>query len=295
MYLKKAVLKAIFLPIWLVLIFVCISAVLLIYVFKEGNTDSFLSIFTYVFSFYTLTVLIAVICKKLPPTVKKLKSGVLGNKYTSRYFEDVRFKNDVNLVISFSFNLIYVAVNAVHSVRYNTNWFGIFAVYYAILAVMRFLMIVSARRKNVKRKSELIVARVCAFILFAVNLFLTGAILMILYFDKGFEYEGYLIYVAALYSFYLIISSVVDMVKFKKYNSPLMSVSKIVKFTSALVSMLTLETAMLSQFGNDMPAETQKIMIAATGGGISVIIIVLALYVIVKTTRELLDSRNSSF
>lgn len=74
-----------------------------------------------------------------------------------------------------------------------------------------------------------------------------------------------------------------------------MSVSKIVKFTSALVSMLTLETAMLSQFGNDMPSGTQKIMIAATGGGISVIIIVLALYVIVKTTRELLDSRNSSF
>ena len=98
---------------------------------------------------------------------------------------------------------------------------------------------------------------------------------------------GVLIYVAALYTFSALAVSLTGLIRFRKYKSPVLSVSRMINLTAALVSLLILETAMLSQFGGDMPLSMQNIFIAATGAGISIVIIVTALYMILKTTRML--------
>ena len=120
-----------------------------------------------------------------------------------------------------------------------------------------------------------------------VNLVLSGAVLMMVFFDKGFQYQGILIYVIALYTFYVTITAIIDMVKFRKYKSPILSTSKIIKMASALFSMLFLETAMFAQFGADTSAEVKRIMIMATGAGISVAVVSMAVYMIVQTTKEI--------
>ena len=110
---------------------------------------------------------------------------------------------------------------------------------------------------------------------------------MMVFFDKGFRYQGILIYVIALYTFYVTITAIIDMVKFRKYKSPILSTSKIIKMASALFSMLFLETAMFAQFGADTSAEVKRIMIMATGAGISVAVVSMAVYMIVHTTKEI--------
>ena len=120
-----------------------------------------------------------------------------------------------------------------------------------------------------------------------VNLALSGAVLMMLYFERGFRYQGFLIYVMALYTFYITTTAIIDMIKYRKYKSPVMSMSKIIKMASALFSMLFLETAMFAQFGGDTSPEVQRIMIIATGGGISVIVVAMSVYMIVRTTKEI--------
>ena len=52
-------------------------------------------------------------------------------------------------------------------------------------------------------------------------------------------------------------------------------------------SMLFLETAMFAQFGTDTSQEVKRIMIMATGAAISVIVISMVVYMIVKTTKEI--------
>ena len=51
--------------------------------------------------------------------------------------------------------------------------------------------------------------------------------------------------------------------------------------------MLALETAMFSQFGGDMAPENQWLMIALTGAGVSIVVIVMSVYMIVKTAQEI--------
>ena len=212
-----------------------------------------------------------------------------GNVWGNRYMTDVAFKTIFSLYRSFLMDLLYVVANTIWSIGYHTAWFGIFAFYHSILAGMRFLLLRYARHHEIgKRKTEeLKLSRWCSIILLLLNLVLTAAVLMILYQDKGFVYHGILIYVMAIYTFYSTTMAIVNLVRYRKYHSALMSMTKVISFAASLVSMLSLETAMLAQFGNDTAPEVHWILIVATGAGVAGIIVVMAGYMIVKASREL--------
>lgn len=281
--------RLLFPPLWLVIVLTVFSTVALVGVFVEGWEATPIAYIAYVVSFYTLTVICFACWKTIPGYYKSIKGKVYDNKYANRYLTDVAFKTHVNLYRSLAINLLYVAVNAISGIIYRTYWFGIFAVYYAIMAIMRFLLVRYVNRNQIGKShmGELKRSRLCAYILMTVNLALSGSILMMVSFNRGFRYQGFLIYVMAMYTFYITTTAIIDMVKYRKYNSPVMSISKIIKFASALFSMLFLETAMFSQFGGDTSPEVKRIMIMATGGGISVIVVAMAVYMIVRSTKEI--------
>ncbi|MBQ3179663.1 MAG: hypothetical protein IJB52_17755 [Clostridia bacterium] len=281
--------KLLFLPVWLILVLTVCSTAALIAVFAYGWEISPAAYAVYVLAFYTLTVLCLACWKTFPGYCRSIRGKVYDNRYASRYLTDPVFRTHVSLYISLGINLLYVAVNAVSAAVYSTAWFGIFAVYYTIMAVMRFLLLRYMHRNAIgqSRFGELKRSRLCAYILMFVNLILTGAVLMMVTFDRGFSYRGILIYVMAMYTFYITVSAVIDLFKYRKLGSPVMSVSKIIKFAQALVSMLFLETAMFAQFGGDMAPEYQRLMIMLTGGGIALIVVIMAVYVIVRSTEEI--------
>ena len=286
---KRFVKKILFPPLGIILLLVAISATALVTIFVRGLDTSPVAYISYVFAFYTLCVLCIFCYTTLPGCWKSGKDKLYANKLANRYLTDAAFKTHVNLYRSLAINLLYVAVNAISAVVFHTNWFGLFAVYYAILAIMRFLLIryVSKNKIGASRLGELQRARLCAYILLTVNLALSGAVLMMVYFHRGFDYQGILIYVMALYTFYTTTTAIMDMVKYRRYGSPIMSMSKVIKMAAALVSMLLLETAMFSQFGGEMSIENQRIMIMATGAGIAIIVVSMAIYMIGRTTKEI--------
>ena len=227
---------------------------------------------------------------------KLAKQEIRNNPFVTSYFSDVTFKTHVSLRRSLIINLIYIILNAISAIIYQTHWFAIFAIYYLILALMRFLLIRYEGHHAIGSDyiGELKRARLCAYILMTVNLALTGAVLMMLFMDRIFEYQGYLIYAVALYTFYSTTTAIIGIIKYRKYNSPIMSVSKTIHLASALVSMLFLETAMFAQFGDNTPKETQNLFIMLTGGGISIIVVVMSIYTIVHSYKELKNLKRST-
>ena len=91
----------------------------------------------------------------------------------------------------------------------------------------------------------------------------------------------------AMHTFYITAMAIKDMVKYRKYQSPVMSMSKIIQMAASLFSMLFLETAMFSQFGADTSPKLQRNMIMATGAGISVIVVTMAIYMMIRSTQEI--------
>lgn len=287
--------KLLFPPVWIIALLTVICTASLVAIFINGWEMIPLAYVSYVLSFYTLTVVCIFCWKVLPGFYKNTKSKLHENKFIDRYITDAVFKSNVGLYRSLAINLIYVVVNAVSGYIYQTYWFVIFAVYYAIIAMMRFLLVRYVIKNPIgyNHLGELKRARLCAYILMTVNLALSGAVLMMVFFDRGFQYHGFLIYVIAMYTFYITVTAVIDMVKYRKYKSPILSITKVVKMASALFSMLFLETAMFVQFGADTSPEVKRLMIMLTGAGISVAVVTMAIYMIVQTTREIKQYKHN--
>ena len=288
--------KIIFPNIFVIILFTVISTLGLVHIFMNGLEMSWIAYIVYVFSFYTLTVLVISLSIVLPKQYKFIRQKIMNNPWGNRYLTDAAFRTHVSLYMSLGINVLYTGLNVVSYFFYHSNWFLVLAIYYIILAVMRFLLVRYAHKNGIGKDcfGELKRARLCSIILLNLNFVLSGSVLMILYQNKGYKYPGILIYAMAAYTFYTTIFAVINLIKYRKYKSPVMTASKIISLSSALVSMLSLETAMFSQFGQDMSPEGQRLMIALTGAGISIAVIGMSAYMIIKTSQEMEEAEGKN-
>ena len=286
---KKLGKKLLFPPVLLMVILVIISAVALTLIFVKGMEESIPAYIVYVLAFYTLTVVTIFCAMVLPKQYSTIKQKIYDNPLGNRYMTDRAFRTGLSLSVSFLISMLYVGINLWSWYMLHSWWFMVLAVYYVIMAVMRYLLVRYVRIQKIGTDilSEWKRSRICAYILLLINLSLSGAVLMILYQHRGYDYPGMMIYVMAMYTFYALTMSIVDIVKYRKMGSPIMSTAKIVSLSAALVSMLNLETAMFAQFGTDMAQQDQNLMIMLTGAGISITVVTLSVILIVKATIEI--------
>ena len=286
---KKIGKKLLFPPIWLVVILVIVSAVALTLVFVKGMEQSIPAYIVYVLAFYTLSVVTAFCVMVLPKQYSTIKQKVYAHPLGNRFMTDRVFRTNISLSVSFVISMLYVGMNLWSWHMLQSWWFMVLAAYYVIMAVMRFLLVRYVRVQKIGTSilGEWKRSKVCAYILLLINLSLSGAVLMILYQNRGYDYPGIMIYVMAMYTFYAFTHAIVELVKYRALASPVMSTAKIVSLSGALVSMLNLETAMFAQFGADMSPENQRVFIILTGAGVSVTVVTLSVILIVNANKEI--------
>ena len=291
---KKIGKKLLFPPICLLVILVILSAVALTFVFAKGLEQTIPAYIVYVLAFYTLSTVTVYCVLVLPKQYSTIKQNIYNHPFGNRYMTDEVFRTNISLCVSFGISMLYAGINLWSWYALQSYWFMVLAVYYVIMAVMRFLLVRYVRIQKIGTSilGEWKRSRSCAYILLLINLSLSGAVLMILYQHRGYDYPGILIYVMALYTFYALTMSIVDMVKCRKMGSPVMSTAKIVSLSAAVVSLLNLETAMFAQFGADMSAEHQRIFIILTGAGVSITIVTLSVTLIGNANKEIRRIQN---
>lgn len=109
-------------------------------------------------------------------------------------------------------------------------------------------------------------------------------IILIIKQNQIITYPGYLIYIVAMYDFYLIISALVNVFKYRKKNSPILISSKCINLTVAMISMISLEVAMIYQFGSN-DSNFKLVMTSCTGLGVAIINSFMAVYMIFKSNK----------
>lgn len=287
---KRMVHHLLFPGLAVVLLSVPIAAALLIHTFLFGREDSPAAYVSYVFSAYSLTIVCAWAVKNGKSFKNSLNTAIHGVPVLHRYLTDVPFRMHVSLYLSLGLNLLYTGLKFFCGIYYRSVWFGTLAVYYFLLAVMRFLLLHHANRSafGTDLISELKRYRLCGIILLLMNTALTGVVILMVVQQEGFRYTGYLIYVMAMYAFYNIIAAVRNVVKYRKFNSPVMSAAKAISLAAALVSMLSLETAMLAQFDDGKnPEAFRQVMTGTTGGCVCLLVLGMAVWMIVQSTKRL--------
>ena len=273
---------------------VCAAAAtaLLIYAFTVAGEDSPVSYAAYAFSAYALVIL----CANAVPIFRRGRARAERNPIVRRWASEPSFRVNVSLHASLAINMLYSLLNALYGILYRSVWFGTLAAYYLFLAALRFLLVRYAHRQGfgTNLRGEWQWYRICGIILTAMTLAMAGVIILVLHEEGGFSYRGYLIFIMALYAFYTTIMGVVNLVKYRKYKSPAMSAARAVSLASALVSMLSLEVAMLAQFGGGDDARFRLIMILTTGIAVCFIVVGLGSYMIVRSTKALAETENNN-
>lgn len=268
------------------------SFVLVIYVLANGVENTAVAYVAYILSAYALIITVTGIAGIVKwfrerienhPLVKK----ALGVPLFQKYLKEVTFRTETSLYQGLFINLLYVALKFGSGVYYRSVWFVSLAFYYFLLAVMRFSLLHHVRKRKNDKALELKRYRFCGIILLLMNQALAALVVIVIKQDKGFEYSGLLIYAMAVYAFYAVIASVMSVVKFRKYESPVLSAAKVISLTAALVSMFSLETAMLAQFGGNDDAAFRRTMTSATGAGVCIIVLGMAVFMIAKSTKML--------
>ena len=151
------------------------------------------------------------------------------------------------------------------------------SVYYLALGALRAYLVVGYRRRTPARECSCY--RRTAWLLFLLNIPMGGMIVLMVRTNSGFSYPGYVIYLSALYTFYTMITSVLNLIKFRRLGSPILSAAKVLNFVAALMSILGLQTAMIARFSAHGEGY-RRMMNAITGGFVYGIVVLIAVYML---------------
>ena len=127
--------------------------------------------------------------------------------------------------------------------------------------------------------------RLSGILMLILNMPLSAIVFLMIWQNQGYDYPQTLIFAVGAYTFYTVITSVIDMIKYRKLNSPALSAAGAIRLAAALVSLLSFETAMLTQFGND--EKFRLFMMTISGTAVCVIVVGISIYMIGKAGKEI--------
>lgn len=279
--------KALLFPhIAIMLLLIPIATVFLVYSMVVLGTESVAAYISYVLASYTL----AVWCCKIPHLIAFFKTFKNENKYARKWLDDERLRVNVSLYGSLVWNTLYGIFQLWLGFVHQTFWFYSLGAYYVCLAVMRFFLVGHTRKyaPGERMRTELQKYRACGWVFLVMNLALTLIVFFMVYWNRTFLHHMITAIAMAAYTFTALTVAIVDLVKYRRYNSPVYSASKAINLAAACVSMLTLTSTMLTTFSDGtMNAITQKLMLGGVGFAVSGVVVFMAVYMIAEGTKKM--------
>ena len=284
---KKILCKIFNIPYWVKILLSVVSfAGVAIVLWQEVNNPIvylFYCFATYCTCFigYDVARLIRHINKK----VKTIKADESNTGITKKYLTDLQFKVQVGICASIVVDLLYVAFKVISGVIEKSIWLLTIGIYHFILEIVRVILFVGIIKKTKNSEVDESKYYLLTTIILTVSLLpICGIMVLVLKSNSSFVYEGYLIYISAMYTFFTVIKTLIDVIKFKKLNSLLMSATKEVGLVASAVSVFALQTAMLTQFSSDDSLSYTLNII--TSGFVVMFIVVVCVGMFVKSKRS---------
>lgn len=290
--LKNTMLKILCPTVFLRILLYAAAGALLFLTFYYGKENGVLAGVVYAVSVYALVIFCVAAWKSTKKLTKKVKTGGFEDcgvgKLANRYFSDRKFRGEVALWRGLTVDGLYATFRLIIGIAYGSWWSITLAGYHYMLGFLRTYLLfcyngaadgTEDTAKNWRRYT------LVGALLFALNLPMTGMTVLMITQNSGFPYPGFTIYALAAYTFYSVILSVVNLVREHRLNSPLFAAARVLNFVAALMSVLGLQTAMITMFSGEGDGFRQA-MNTVTGTAVLVSVIVIAALMIRKGRRE---------
>lgn len=244
--------------------------------------------------FYSAYLLIRFDFKNIVSGYKSTKSK-LSQKFTfvKRFFNESDFRTLSNNVIGLNLGLCFVLYSAIIGIIFHSIWDISFSIYYLLLVLIRLLIMLCEQRisKNenmVSTEKELNRAKVLrleGLLLIFVSIALVVPVTLLAMLQKEVVFPMWIAIANACYAFYKIIDCTYSFIKNKNNNNLSIKGIKNLNLIGALVSMLTLENAMIMTFSVSIE-ESMKIMLILSALAVMVINSIIAIMTFIDGNKN---------
>ena len=262
-----------------------VAVVLMLWGMLTRGTADPLTITFCALSFYGLVL----VCLRIPDIIRWVQRFRRENKYYLLYSSDVQLRINLSLYFAVGFNAVYALFQLCLGLWHHSAWFYAMAGYYLLLGLMRLSLVRHTRHHAAgeDNRTEWRKYRFCGWLLMVMNLALAIFTLYFVFRIRVFLHHEITTIAMAAYTFTALTLAIVNTVRYRKYGSPAYSAVKAISLASATVSMLTLENALLTTFGEGESELFRQIMLGASGAAVILVVQGIALYMIVNASKKL--------
>ena len=248
-------------PFYILTVLFCASSIILITVMKDSN-NSFFSFLTYLsfalsaislgYSIYTIVIYAPIIRENIKNIIMKFPFG-------KRLLTQYDFRTIIFASISLIINVACVVFNFITAFVTHSYWHASLSVYYSLLVALRGALVFYHKNKSditddrQRKLEEIKKYKNCGIVLAITPFSLTVPILQIVFLNRAFIYKGWTVIAFAVFAFYKIIMAIYNFKKARKQTDLTILAVRNVGLADALVSIFSLQTAMLYAF-SDKPA-----------------------------------------
>ena len=203
-------------------------------------------------------------------------------RFYDSYKNDPWLRAATSTKMSAVINLFFVFYQAYNAYRRQSMWFGALSIYYAWLTFMRVNIVTYMQTLAADGREELRRYRQCGIWL----LMLTAVVITMGVIANRLgsrpSYPVHILVVSALFAFYNVTAAVVNLHKWRKLEDPLISASKALSLSCALVSLYSLQAAAIGYLASTSDGRIVTFLTYFTPSVIFLIIAGISLYIILR-------------
>lgn len=289
---KEKIKRVLFPHAFIIFLLFNISAAGLVFTFMHKMETHPLAYLIYVISFYTLVV----VCVRIPGTVKWVKKKLHENKYTDRYLTDKDLRIRVSMYRSLLITFAFATFKIILGFVYNSSWFFAMAGYNVILSLMRFIMVRQSQQKGLseyeERKRNLQSYRVCGWLVMVLNVAVSVIMFMVIVQKQTILYNMIVTIGLAAFTFYCFTMAIINTIKYRDRKNPIYAAVKRIDLVKAIVSIFTLQVAMLAVFSEQDATVDIGLMNTLTGVAVTIAINTIGAMMIAGVRSDFRELEN---
>ena len=192
--------------------------------------------------------------------------------------------------LSLLVNFAYGIYNAVLGFVFHSGWFVALGVYFTVLSITRFSVLRVKKKAHNDPETEMFAKKFTGCMLMGISVTLAGTVVLSAIKDRGVRYNQIVMITVALYTFTKITLAVINLIKAKGNDSPVIKTLRSISLADAYVSVFSLQRSMLVSF-EGMDAEQIRLFNILTGSAVSVLVFLSGLYLLTERRVKMAKSK----
>lgn len=266
----------------------------LLIVFLGGDSTAFDVIVYLLFGIAGLSLCYSVYL--IIPIFPKLKDKIVAFmerfNFTHLILRSFGFRTVIFAIGSFLMSMLFSCFNAYMGIVNRSIWYGSLSAFYISLMFLRGGVLIYHKNRlgkevdlNSEELSKAKVYKNSGIITLILNVALSVAIAQMIFADAHFSYLGWTVFAFAAYAFFKITVAIITLFKAHRQDDLTVRAIRNINLIDALVSILALQTALMSAFGDG--TLNTSLMNTLTGSVVSLLSICIGVYMIVSANKQI--------